>query len=49
MKVINDVKIRVNFGKTIGTYIDFDGKAFQTTNGIITGSKTGVHIIPSAP
>ncbi|MEO6176386.1 MAG: polymorphic toxin type 50 domain-containing protein [Flavobacterium circumlabens] len=49
MQVINDVKIRVNFGKTIGTYINFDGQAFQTTNGIITGSKTGVHIIPSNP
>lgn len=48
-QIINDVKIRVNFGKPIGTFINFEGQAFQTTNGIITGSKTGVHIIPSAP
>ena len=40
------MKVRVNFGKTIVTYINFEGHALQTTNGIITGNKTGVHIIP---
>jgi hypothetical protein len=48
-QVINSVKIRVNFGKVIGTYLDYNGNAFQTTKAILVNSKSGVHIIPAAP
>jgi RHS repeat-associated protein len=47
-QLINAVKTRVNFGKTIGYYIK-DGVSIPTTNGIIINSKNGVHIVPSAP
>lgn len=47
-QIINAVKTRVNFGKTIGNYIK-DGVATPTTNGIIINAKNGVHIVPSAP
>jgi RHS repeat-associated protein len=47
-QVINAVKIRVNFGKSIGNYVK-DGISTPTTNGIIINSKSGVHIVPSAP
>jgi hypothetical protein len=46
--IINEVKTRVNFGKTIGNYIK-DGLSNPTTNGIIINAKNGVHIVPSAP
>ncbi|HET7734112.1 MAG TPA: polymorphic toxin type 50 domain-containing protein, partial [Paludibacter sp.] len=49
-QIINGVKTRVDFGKIIGTYINPEtGDALQTTRGIIINSKTGVHIVPSAP
>ena len=47
-QIINEVKTRVNFGKTIGNYIK-DGLSYPTTNGIIINAKNGVHIVPSAP
>lgn len=47
-QIINAVKTRVNFGKTIGNYIK-DGVSTPTTNGIIINAKNGVHIVPSAP
>jgi len=47
---INDVKTRVDFGEVIGTYISPEtGNGVSTTRGIIVNSKSGVHIIPSAP
>ena len=47
---INDVKIRVDFGRIIGTYINPQTKeGLPTTRGIIVNSKTGAHIIPSKP
>ena len=50
VQVINDVKTRVDFGKTIGTYINPQtNEVVSTTRGIIINSKTGVHIIPSSP
>uniref|UniRef100_UPI003AA899F6 polymorphic toxin type 50 domain-containing protein n=1 Tax=Tenacibaculum sp. TaxID=1906242 RepID=UPI003AA899F6 len=48
--VINDVKTRVDFGQTIGRYYNTATKEFvETTNGIIHNSKSGAHIVPSAP
>jgi Flp pilus assembly pilin Flp len=41
-------KERINFGETIGYFVK-DGVATPTTNGIIHYSKTGIHIVPSAP
>jgi Bacterial toxin 50 len=49
LEIINSVKTRVDFGKIIGTYIDSNGSAFQTTNAIMINSKTGVHFVPSRP
>jgi hypothetical protein len=42
-------KERVDFGETIGTYIDQAGNASPTTNGIIHYSNDGVHIVPARP
>jgi len=47
---INDYKLRVDFGREIGTYINPEtGASAATTRGIVTTSKNGAHIIPSAP
>jgi len=40
---------RVNFGQTIGKYVDESGIASDTTNGIIHYSKDGIHIVPARP
>jgi hypothetical protein len=48
IQVINNVKTRVNFGKTIGN-VFIDGVSTPTTNGIIHNAKSGAHIVPSAP
>ncbi len=43
-------KERINFGQIIGMYIDSDtGEKHYTTNGIVHYSKTGFHVVPSAP
>jgi RHS repeat-associated protein len=47
-QVINEVKTRVDFGKVIGNYVN-SGVSMPTTKGIIINSKSGVHIVPSAP
>jgi RHS repeat-associated protein len=50
MQGIDAVKTRVNFGKTIGNYVNPQtGVATPTTNGIVINSKTGVHIVPARP
>jgi Bacterial toxin 50 len=49
LQLINEVKSRIDFGKIIGTYINSDGQAFQTTKGMLIYSKSGVHIYPIAP
>ncbi len=47
---INDVKTRVDFGKVIGNYVNpGTGAVVPTTRGIIHSSKSGAHIVPSAP
>ncbi|WP_443947607.1 polymorphic toxin type 50 domain-containing protein [Pedobacter sp. AW1-32] len=47
---IDAVKTRVNFGKTIGNYVDPQtGVSTPTTNGIVITSKTGAHIVPAKP
>lgn len=47
---ISKSKERVNFGKTIGYYVDpTTGKKKQTKIGIIHYSKTGAHIVPARP
>lgn len=48
--MINEYKERVNFGKDIGQYYNSSIQQYVTTqNGIIHYSKTGAHIVPSAP
>lgn len=48
--MINEYKERVNFGKIIGEYYNDTTKHYYpTTKGIIHYSKTGAHIVPSAP
>ena len=42
-------KERVNFGETIGNYVDLAGNSYPTTNGIIHYSLSGIHIVPSRP
>ena len=42
-------KERVNFGETIGNYIDQAGNTFPTTNGIIHYSRDGIHVVPARP
>ncbi|OZB52795.1 MAG: hypothetical protein B7X38_07475 [Stenotrophomonas sp. 14-69-23] len=42
-------KERVNFGQQIGNYIDKNGNAAPTNNGIIHYGKDGIHIVPSRP
>ena len=43
-------KERVDFGKTIGSYVDpKTGKSYKTTMGTIHYSKTGTHIVPGQP
>lgn len=43
-------KERVDFGKTIGNYVDPDtGTKYPTTVGIIHYSKSGTHIVPARP
>jgi soluble cytochrome b562 len=45
-----DNKEMVDFGKTIGDYVDINtGEALKTTRGIIHYSKKGVHIVPAKP
>jgi len=49
-KMINEYKERVNFGKDIGQYYNSSIQQYVTTqNGIIHYSKTGAHIVSSAP
>lgn len=41
---------RVDFGKTIGNYVDPDtGTKYPTTVGIIHYSKSGTHIVSARP
>lgn len=42
-------KERVNFGESIGYFLDERGVNFPTTNGIIHYSKDGIHIVPARP
>ena len=47
---VNDNKERVDFGETIGKYVDpSTGAESDTTIGIIHYSKTGTHIVPAKP
>ncbi|MEZ4699784.1 MAG: polymorphic toxin type 50 domain-containing protein [Rhodothermales bacterium] len=47
---IDASKIRVDFGKIIGRYVDpSTGASLPTTRGIVINSRTGVHIVPSRP
>ncbi len=49
-QTINSSKIRVNFGKIIGNFVDINtGQSIPTTNTMIIISKTGVHIVPIRP
>ncbi|WP_410493598.1 DUF6443 domain-containing protein [Chryseobacterium sp. JV274] len=47
-RIINEAKVSVDFGKTIGDYVK-DGVASPTTIGTVINSKTGVHIVPANP
>ncbi|WP_215234228.1 DUF6443 domain-containing protein [Dyadobacter linearis] len=47
-QIVNETKTRVDFGKVIGGFVK-DGVSMPTTKGMIINSKTGVHIVPSAP
>ena len=40
---------RVDFGRTIGTYVDQAGNSFPTSKGIIHYSNNGIHIVPARP
>ena len=42
-------KERIDFGESIGTYVDPSGHASDTTNGIIHYGSNGIHIVPSRP
>lgn len=42
-------KETVDFGRTIGTYVDSNGNRMETTVGTIHYSSTGAHIVPSRP
>jgi len=43
-------KLRVNFGETIGKYVDQKtGKAIETNVGLISNGKDGAHIVPGNP
>lgn len=42
-------KERVNFGESIGTYIDETGNALTTNKGIIHYGKKGIHVVPARP
>lgn len=46
---VSEYKERVDFGRTIGIYVDLDGVGTSTTVGIIHYSKTGAHIVPANP
>lgn len=47
---LGDNKERVDFGKTIGNYVDpVTGAKHPTTVGIIHYSKSGTHIVPARP
>ncbi|WP_235596858.1 polymorphic toxin type 50 domain-containing protein, partial [Leptospira alstonii] len=49
-ETIQPNKVRVDFGKNIGDYINPNTKtSAPTTNGIITSGKNGAHIYPSRP
>ena len=49
-QLIGNGKERVDFGKTIGMYIDKEtGRRYPTTVGIIHSSKDGSHIVPARP
>ncbi|WP_303840137.1 polymorphic toxin type 50 domain-containing protein [Apibacter mensalis] len=50
MRVINESKTSVDFGKVIGSYINPEtGKAVSTNVGTVINSKTGAHIVPARP
>ncbi|WP_418646900.1 RHS repeat-associated core domain-containing protein [Thauera butanivorans] len=42
-------KERVDFGENIGKYVDLNGSASATSNGIIHYGKNGIHIVPARP
>jgi len=46
---INEVRTRVDFGQVIGRYFIHLQESTQTPQIIIHNSKTGAHIVPSAP
>lgn len=46
---IGPTKERVDFGQIIGQYVDIDGKATETSIGIIHYGKKGAHIVPARP
>jgi RHS repeat-associated protein len=48
-RVINDNKVKVNFGQTIGIHKSTDGIATPTSWGIIHSGKQGAHIVPALP
>ena len=42
-------KERIDFGETIGTYVDKAGNSSPTTKGIVHYGKQGAHIVPARP
>lgn len=43
-------KVRINFKKIIGYYVDpASGQSYPTTIGIVHASKTGCHLVPQRP
>jgi hypothetical protein len=49
-RVINESKTSVDFGKTIGDYVNPEtGKSISTNVGTVINSKTGAHIVPAIP
>ena len=49
-KWIGKNRERVDFGETIGSYVDpKTGRSYKTTIGTIHYSKTGTHIVPEKP
>ncbi|MFP1787672.1 polymorphic toxin type 50 domain-containing protein, partial [Lonsdalea quercina] len=48
-RVINDNKVKVDFGDVIGTHKDMNGTSTSTSWGIIHSGKNGAHIVPALP
>ena len=48
-RVASSNKERIDFGYTIGTYVDRNGNRYATTVGNIHYSQNGAHIVPARP